>query len=239
MATQKKRSFAKVMTGEGTLIYPKLNKPDQYKDNKPQYQSKIRLSAEESQKLIEKIEAEVKAYWPEAEAEMQAKVDAAKTGPEKAKAKKALAEMKEADKAYKPAYDDEGNETGEYEFNFKMPASFKSQKDGKEIPLKPDLFDAAGNLLKNPPEIWGGTVACVAGELRPFNMPIGVGVSLRLKAVQIVKLNTAGGGERDAGSYGFGAKDGYEADAEVTNGGFQDRSGGEASGSGSDDGDDF
>lgn len=230
MATAKK-TFPKVMTGLGTLVWPKLNAPDEYKGKKS-YSAKIRLSPTDSQKLIEKIEAALKAHWPVAQAELEAKVEAAKTGPEKAKAKKALAEMKEADKSYKPAYDDEGNETGEYEFNFKMPDHFIG-KDDKPVYMKPDLFDAKGQMLKNPPEVWGGTTAYVAGELRPFSMPIGVGISLRLKAVQIIQLNTAGGGERSGTSYGFGASDeGYEGGAEETSGGFEDRSGGAPAGGG-------
>lgn len=224
MATQKRAAFTKVMTPVGVLVWPKLNAPDEYKGKKS-YTAKIRLSAEDSEALIAKIEAALKAYWPTAQAEMEAKVDEAKTGPEKAKAKKALAEMKEADKSYKPAYDDEGNETGEYEFNFKMPDHFMG-KDKKPVYMKPDLFDAKGTLLKSAPEIWGGTTACVAGEFRPFSMPIGVGISLRLKAVQIINLSSGGGGARDAGSYGFGQQEGFEGSAADTNGGFEDHSAG-------------
>ncbi|KQW02236.1 hypothetical protein [Rhizobacter sp. Root1221] len=230
--TTNKKTFAKVMTDPGTLVYPKLNAPDTKFKAEGEYQGKVRLDAEASAKLIKQFEAELKKYWPIAQAELEQKVSDAKTGPEKAKAKKALAEMKEADKPFKPAYDDDGNETDEFEFNFKMPASFKSSKDGKVVTMKPDIFDAKGALLKNPPEIWGGTTACVAGELRPFSMPIGVGLSLRLKAVQIIELRSSGGGDRSAGSYGFGAReDGYEGDSEATSGGFEDRSGGSDTGS--------
>lgn len=228
MTTNKKPAFAKVMTPVGTLVWPKLNAPDEYKGKKS-YTAKIRLSAEDSAALIEKIEDELRRYWPIAKAELEKKVADAKTGPDKAKAKKALAEMAEAEKSYKPAYDDEGNETGEYEFNFKMPDHFVSTKDKKPVYMKPDLFDAKGQLLKSPPEIWGGTTACVAGEFRPFSMPIGVGVSLRLKAVQIISLASGGGGQRSADSYGFGKQEGgYEGGAEETNGGFEDRSGGDS-----------
>jgi hypothetical protein len=231
MSKPQKKTFAKVMTPPGVLVFPKLVAPDEYKGKKS-YSAKIRLSAEDSEVLIERIEAELKAYWPIAKAEYETKIAEAKTGKQKAEAKKALEEMAEAEKSYKPAYDDDGNETGEYEFNFKMPDHFISTKDKKMVYLKPDLFDAKGNLLKNPPEIWGGTTACVAGELRPYNMPIGVGISLRLKAVQIIELRSAGsGGDRSASGYGFGAReDGYEADGEATNGGFEDRTGDRDSG---------
>ena len=214
MAEIKRAPLQKVMTAVGTFVWPKLNKPDQFKPNDPlKYSVKQRLSAEDSEALIAKIEAALKAYWPTAQAELQKKIDEAKSGPDKAKAKKALAEMKEADKPYKPAYDDEGNETGEYEFNFKMNASFKG-KDGKEKHIRPDIFDAAGKPMKVVPEIWGGTRGIVAGELNPFSMPIGVGIGLRLKAVQIIELRQGGEGQRDAAAYGFGKQEGYEAEDE-------------------------
>lgn len=203
-----KKVFTPVMTPKGTFVFPKLNKPDAYKDGDPKWSVKLRLSVEDSAALIEKIEAALADYWPIAQAEQQAKIDAAKTGPEKAKQKKILQDMAEADKSYKPVYDDDGEETGEYEFNFKMPTEFKSKKDGKVIKIKPDIFDAGNKLLKNPPEIWGGTTGHVAGELRPFFTNVGVGISLRLKAVQLIELVSSGGGEKSASSYGFGAQEG-------------------------------
>jgi hypothetical protein len=227
MSTNRKPAFTKVQTAKGTLIWPKLAAPDEYKGKKS-YSAKIRLSEADSAKLIEQIEAELQRYWPIAKAELEQKVADAKTGPDKAKAKKALAEMAEADKSYKPAYDDEGNETGEYEFNFKMPDHFIG-KDKKPVFIKPDVFDAKGKLLKVVPEVWGGTKAIVAGELRPFSMPIGVGISLRLKAVQIIEL-AAAGGSRDASSYGFGAQEGFEADDEAEGSGFTDQTAGDDAG---------
>jgi hypothetical protein len=238
MTTQKRPSFTKVMTEPGVFVFPKLNSPDTKFKKDGEYGVKLRLSAEKSEALIEFYEAELKKYWPLAKAELQERLDNAKTGKQKAEAKKALEEMKEADKPYKPAYDDEGNETGEYEFNFKTPAQFESKKKDKDgnpviVKLRPDIFDAKGVLLKNPPDIWGGTTGCVAGELRPFNMPIGIGLSLRLKAVQIIELRQ-GGGDRSASSYGFGKQEGYAADSEATAGGFEDRTSGEGAGAGSD-----
>lgn len=231
MSTTKRPSFTKVITPVGTLVYPKLNTPDTKFKADGEYQGKIRLSAEDSEKVIALYEKELKAYWPIAKAELEQKVKDATTGPAKAKAKKALEEMKEADRPFKPAYDDDGNETGEYEFNFKSPASFlkdKGKTTEKKVPIKLDFFDAKGKPLKVVPEIWGGTSACVAGELRPFSMPIGVGLSLRLKAVQIIELQSAGGA-RNAGSYGFGAQDGgYEGnDEDAPEGGFSDHSDGD------------
>lgn len=213
MATNKRPSFKKGMTVLGTLVYPRLNAPDTKYKADGEYSAKMRLDAEASENLIKDIEAELAAYWPTAKAEAQQRIDDAKTGPAKAKAKKALEELKESDKSYKPAYDDDGEETGEYEFNFKMPAVFlkdKGKATEKKTPMRPDVFDSAGKVLKVVPEIWGGTTGHVAYELRPFSTAVGVGISLRLKAFQIIDLQQ-GGGSRDADAYGFGKSGGgYE-----------------------------
>jgi hypothetical protein len=218
MANDKRPSFTKGMTPRGIFVFPKLSAPDTKFKADGEFGVKLRLGADESEKLIAKIEGELKAYWPKAKAELEEKVAAAPAGEKRAKAKKALADMKEADKSYKPVYNDEEEETGEYEFNFKMPAVYtkdKGKATERKVSMRPDVFDAKGKKLEKVPEIWGGTEGIVSYELRPFNTAVGVGISLRLKAVQVIKL-VAGGGARDAASYGFGAhEDGFEASDEA------------------------
>lgn len=228
--TNDKPNYVKGITPKGRLVFPNLNKPDKKFDT---WNAKIRLDPEASEALIEKIEGVLKEYWPVAKKELEDKLANAKTGKEKGAAKKALEEMKEADRGYKPAYDDDGNETGEYEFNFKSPTSYKSKRQTNEdgtpklMPITIDIFDAKGKPLKGSkvPMIYGGTVAKVGYELRPFSTPVGVGVGLRLKAVQIIELRS-GGGPRDASEYGFGAEEGYEAsEGEDSGAGFGDETG--------------
>lgn len=213
--SDKKKSFTPFMSPLGTFVYPKLNKPDTKFKKEGEYALKLRLSAEDSEKFIAQIEEKLAEFWPIARAEAEEKIAKAKTGAEKAKAKKALEDMKEADKSYKPVYDDEGEETGEYEFNIKMPAQFESKKEpGKIIKIKPDIFNAKGTLLKNPPDIWGGSTGYIAGEFRPFSTNVGVGISLRLKGVQIMTMSSGGEG-RSASAYGFGShEDGYDGEGE-------------------------
>ena len=217
MADNKRPSFTKVMTPKGIFGFPKLNSPDTKFKPDGEYGVKVKLDVEQSEALIAKIEAVLAAYWPVAKAEAQKKVDDAVGGANKAKAKKALEEMKEADKSYRPVYNDDGEETGEYEFNFKMPAFFlkdKGKSTEKKTAMRPDVFDAKGKKLSVIPEIWGGTEGIVAGELRPFSTAVGVGVSLRLKAVQIITLRQGGSGGT-ADSYGFGKEEGgFEAEDE-------------------------
>lgn len=211
MSTSKKPTFINITTPAGIAIYPKLNAPDTKFKAGGEFAVRIKLSAEEAQPIIDKYEAALTAHFAEVKAELM-KGD----GKDKAKAK---ALKLAADKPYKPEFDDEGDETGNILLNFKMP--HRIPREGKEdLLLFPDIFDSSTppKLLKNPPEIWGGTKLIVAGQLRPFNTAIGVGMSMRLQAVQILELSTKGA--RDAAGYGFGAAEGgYTSEAEFPSGG--------------------
>lgn len=203
MTTSKRPQYLKVLTPTGTAIFPKLNTPDTKFKANGEFNVKLRLSTEEAQPIIDKYEAELAKTFEGIKAELM-KGD----GKSKAKAK---ALKLAADKPYKAEFDDEtGDETGNVVFNFKMP--HRIVREGKaDLLLYPDIFDSKGKQLKSPPEIWGGSKLKVSAELRPFDMPIGVGLSLRLQAVQIIELSTRG--SRDASGYGFGAEEGgFEAE---------------------------
>jgi hypothetical protein len=55
------------------------------------------------------------------------------------------------------------------------------------------LFDAAGQPIKSPPEIWSGTVGRVSYEARPYFISGtgAVGVKLSLEAARILELVSA------------------------------------------------
>lgn len=235
MADNKRPSYTQLMTGLGTLIYPVISgKPDTKYDPDGIWKTGLKLSAEHAQALVDKFDKALEAWRAEVVAQLNAKIKDAKNGQEKGKLQKELKDLKDSDRPIKPAYDDEGNETDEMVFNFKLPAQFTAKHGanaGKVIKMKPDLFDAKGKPIKGDVQVWGGTQAYIAAELRPFyTAKAGVGLSLRLKAVQIVKL--VAGGSRDASGYGFGAVEGgYQAEEEAAETPFTDQSGdGEASG---------
>ena len=64
----------------------------------------------------------------------------------------------------------------------------------------------------------------VAYVLSPFSTAIGVGVSLRLEAVQVLERREWG--SRDASAFGFGDEEGFEAE-ENTGSVFNEGDGGE------------
>jgi hypothetical protein len=204
MTPNKAPKYTNILTPTGTAIWPKLNAPDtKYKAN-GEFNVKLKLSAEDAQPIIDQYEKELAAYFEEVQDELM-------KGDGKSKAKARGLKLA-ADKPYKDDFDDQGEPTGDVVINFKMP--HRIIREGKsDLLLFPDIFDAGGKKLKNPPEIWGGSKLRVSGQLRPFNAPIGVGISMRLQAVQIIELSTKGA--RDAAGYGFGAEEGYTAEDEA------------------------
>lgn len=207
MAFEKKKALQKFITPKGTAVYPRLNQPDVKFKPEGEYSAKIRLSEEDAAPLIKQIEELVAAAYA---AEQERLIAAGK--------KAAAKTLKYADKPYKMVMDAEGDETGEVEFNIKMKAQY-TRKDGSVVKLEPKLFDAATppNPLPKSTQIWGGSQIKVAGELNPFATAIGVGMSLRLSAVQVIKL-VSGSGGGDASSFGFGGEEGgFEAEGSEFN----------------------
>lgn len=119
--------------------------------------------------------------------------------------------------AYQPECDDEGEETGRILFNFKMNASFEDKAKGVIVPLAPKVFDAAGKPIPKEIQVYGGSIVRVNFSPVPFMMASTkqAGVSLRLNAVQVVKLVQSGGAGGDGSAFGFEKEEGYHADQEA------------------------
>lgn len=89
-------------------------------------------------------------------------------------------------------------------------------RDGRRWTSFPALFDAKGTAVKDRETLrsmWSGTVGRVSFEAQPFyQAAIGAGITLRLKAVQIISLVESGG---SAEGYGFGEEDGWSPSTET------------------------
>jgi len=198
---------------KGTLKFPRLNEADyKFKKDTGEYSTKMIISAELAEAIKPQLEEAAEQAFAGAKAKLEQQIKEGK-GEAKGKAKKSLADLKKSDLPIKPCYDDDGEETGEFELHFKMNASYTDKKGEKKL-LSPDIFDTKGKKLKGKaiPQIWGGTVARVAADLQPWFMASEnkAGVRLRLSGVQIIELKSGGG--RDAAAHGFGAEEGYAAD---------------------------
>lgn len=196
MAKDKKK-LVSIVTPVGVARFPRLTKPDTKFKKDGEYSVGLVLSPEEAAPLIKAIDAADDAWFQECLSEA--------TTP---KAKKAL---KRLHKPYADETDAEGEETGNIVFKASRPASFKKD-DGTVLNFTVALFDSKGKPLPKSVDIWGGSKVKLNVELNPYNTQLaGVGVSLRLKAVQVIDL--VSGGERTADAYGFAAVEGgYEAE---------------------------
>lgn len=208
--TKKRPPLEKVMTEEGIARFPWLNKPDTKFNADGDYSTGILLTSAAAQPIIDKLTKAAEKALADAKAELIEKVENEK-GEKKAKAKKALAEIGMQDIPARPEYDEDGNETGNVILTFKMKATRKD-KEGNTVKQAPKLFDAGGSPLAASVQVWGGSVVQVAGSINAYYIPGTnlAGASLRLAAVQVVKLSSGSGGTAD--SYGFAKKDGYRTE---------------------------
>jgi hypothetical protein len=188
---------------KGRLVYPHLHTPDTKFKTAGEYKTDLVVPASDlsAQNLIAAIDAAMAASLATARAEAAT--------PAKAKKVK-----NNEDPPYFLQEDDEGNETGNIIFRFKLNANGKT-KMGEVFTQRPALFDAFGRPLsaEDAAKIGSGSLARCSYEFSEFyTVKLGAGVTMRLKAVQIIELVEWGGG--DASYYGFEDETDGEADAE-------------------------
>jgi len=180
----------KVVTPIGVSQYAWLTQPDTRFDENGHYKTNLILKTEDAGELMQRIDKALETSKDIAQ--------------EKAKGKK----IKQADAPYFEEVDEAGNPTGNTIFKFKCKAQIVS-KDGTIIPNKVALFDAKGTPMPKDVNVWSGSEMKVSAELIPYyTAMVGAGVSMRLRAVQIIKLVEGGGG--NAKGFGFDETDGYE-----------------------------
>lgn len=196
------------VTPKGVAIYPWLTKPDTKFNKNGDYRVTLKLESADAEEFKETIDNAIADVEEKTRAELNGKLKEATTGREKAKIKKALESMRVL-VPYKESVDDEGDPTGDYEFNFKSAASFTDSKTGKVIPRTLKIFDAKKKEITGNVAVFGGSIIKVAYTVSPYYIAAqdAVGVKLLINAVQVIELNSGAGGTAD--SYGFDEEDGY------------------------------
>lgn len=180
------KPIAVMTTPKGTAVFPQIVKPTKKFDKDGVYEIKLRLDKKEDKAFIAAIERHYETNY-----QSQCEV-------------KGVQELKRADYPFKDVTDkDTGKPTGEVEFKFKMKASGVNQ-EGDKWEQRPKIFDPAGNPIapSDAPMIGSGTTCKVNFHISGWNTNIGCGISLKLRAVQIIKLVEYSGGG-DAASFGF------------------------------------
>lgn len=174
-----KQSFTTFTTPAGTAGYLYLSKPDTKFKEDGEYRAQITLDSQYAAKIEALVEAELVKSVAKAKEENPGK------------------RIKQANSPVH--YNDDGTIT----LNTKCPAFVTSKKTGERFSLRPTVFDGAGNRLNNDDLKAGqGSTIRVSVEIRPyFTALVGAGVTLRVRAVQILKLVEFGGG--NASGFGF------------------------------------
>ena len=202
MSTKKKARNPRYVTDVGTAIYPYLTEPDTEFNADGEYKVKLRLAHDAP--VFDTARKELGSMQTFLDEMLEKAVEKAK--------QENKGRIKEADAPYQIDED-----TGDLLVNFKLKAR-GTTRDGKEFTQAPALFDAKGKPFEGE-AIWGGSRIKVSFEVVPFYTKlIGAGITLRLKAVQIIELRQGGGASAE--DYGFGEEEGYEAEDEADDNGF-------------------
>lgn len=211
-----KRKFPRILTPVGTAVFPRLNKPDDKFDADGVYSVKLRLTPDEAEDFIEKLEALYEEHY------QQCLSDEGKKKLKKAPLPWGMEEDK-----------DTGEETGNYLINCKMKAVVRP-KGREPFDKKPVLVDSQGVPISLI--VGGGSRIQVCLEVNRWFTALGVGMTLWPVAVQVIQLSEPG--TADPASFGFETHDdGFS----VKDGTFEDAAKADAEGddSGDDDTDDF
>lgn len=168
------------ITPKAVARYPWLNKPDTKWQELGEYKVDLVMDHEEAEDLIAMIDDAI---------------------AEKFKAEKS---KKKAPLPYSMELDDDGEETGRVIFKCKN--RNRMNKKGELWDRKPIIVDSKGNATDV--EIGGGSVLRAKLELYPWhNAALGTGVSLQIKAIQVIELEPLKKQE-------FDEIDGFEAEGD-------------------------
>lgn len=193
----KKKKFQGVVTPVGIAKFPWITAPDVEHNKDGVFHTNLLLNPDEksTKELVKTIDSVIEAHV---------------TSLKEAKVFKKSTKI---NYPYKEDEDKEGNETGLLAIKFKRNQTITKQT-GEIVKVKVPIVDKNGKVVKNPPPIYGGSKIAIRADLVPYpregDKPgsIGVGVSLRIVAVQLIEPAEY---ERD---YGFEQHDdGYEAES--------------------------
>lgn len=183
---------AKAKVIQGNALWAKVFEPDTKFDPNGTYSIQVTIPEEEAAGICEYLDKVVQERFDE-----------------EVKAKPKMKNSLSTKAGYEPHYDKDGNETGLVEFRFKLKAKVQT-RDGSLYDQKPIVVDAKRNPMDSNNLIGNGSTVKVAFEPIPYVMASTkqVGVSLRLKGVQVIELVEYGNG----GASMFDEEEGFVAE---------------------------
>jgi hypothetical protein len=216
-----KTEFIKFTTPPCVAIWPKLTKPDSYKNGPLNFNTKLRLAADHP--FVEELRVHAERCFADQKAILVAEGN-----------KKGAKELTNVGYPYSTELDEEGNETGFVKIVAKRDAVKFDKKTKEEIArVTIPIFDGAGVRVEGL-DIWGGSEIRVSGWISSYYFPANkaAGAALRITAVQVLKL--VSGGTLDAAGYGFDSDGDSIAPSTAPKASDAGEEGGEPAGDGAD-----
>lgn len=179
---------------KGKATWAKVHEPDTRYVPEGVFSINVSVPEAESSALCEQLEGVLKEY-------------ADKLVKEQPKLKATLSIRN----PFETEYDDDGNKTGDVLFKPKMKALITT-RDGKQYPRTVAVVDAKRNPIDKTTLIGNGSVVKAAFEVAPYYVAAQkvAGLTLRLKAVQVLELKEFG---NNSATSLFEEEDGFVAKA--------------------------
>ena len=180
----------KMTTGRGIFMYPYLFSPDTKFNQDGIYTVNLQLQGDAAKTLKDEL-TNIRDKYKEQQVAI--------TG-------------KEPKSIMALPFKDDTTDAGEacISFKFKMKPFFRS-KNGDQIDQRPTVFDAKLQPLDESCKMGNGSAGKVSFDCVPFNSNFGLGVTLRLRAVQVLELVAYNGGGGDSNN-GFSIEEGFAAE---------------------------
>lgn len=161
----------KMTSPTGIAVWPWLNEPDTRWDTS-EYKVTLKVNAEDAKLFIESLASVYKEGYAAHSKELN------------------KPKLKKANMPWSEVVDDQGNATGEVEFKFKNKSSYEYEK--KTIETRVLLVDKSNHPVEG--RVGSGSEIKIGFEPFVWYVPsMGVGITLRLKAVQVLNLVEFGG----------------------------------------------
>lgn len=179
--------FQVVVTPAGEAVFPWLNEPDTRYKQEGEYHVNLSIPEKQAQPLVERLEGILNTF-------ISSELTAAQRRalvPQKVFSEEYTRPPKDASDKVKAEW--EGEPTGNLLFKFKMKA-IVTPKNKPPFEQKPVIvFAEDGSAVEEP--VYSGSTIRIKGQVVPYvNAAAGaVGVSLRLKSVQVIDLVTGSG----------------------------------------------
>lgn len=171
MANQRK-SYERLTTPKGKAMYPFLHKTDTKFDDPGIYRISLIVSGEEGADFATQLSSLHDKYYDEY-------------------CEKEGSGLKRGNDPYRIVKDEDGMDTEDYEFKFKLKSVVKGK--GKTWEQRPVVYDSQMNVIDvetlTEMNMGNGSECRVSFEIFPYYTGMaGMGLSLRLKSVQIIDL---------------------------------------------------